>query len=119
VALELHRWLAIVSAVLVAVAAAESAWHLRDRSADRPAVSRTQTVALLAVVVTAAGGLGLLLGGARPRELLHFVYAVLAVGAIPLVNAMSSEWEPGRRLIATLVGGLVALAVILRLFATG
>jgi hypothetical protein len=69
--------------------------------------------------VTITGGLGLLAGGTRPRELLHFVYAVVALGVLPVSTSFSARWAPRRRGIVTLLGALIALAAILRLFATG
>jgi hypothetical protein len=74
---------------------------------------------LLLVAVTAAGGLGLLVGGARPHELLHFVYAVVALAALPISTSVSARWEPRLRAMATVIGALVGLAVIVRLFGTG
>jgi hypothetical protein len=74
---------------------------------------------ILALVVTIAGGLGLLVGGDRPREILHFVYATVALGALAVADSMSREAGPRRRGIVSLVGALVALAVIARLFGTG
>jgi len=71
------------------------------------------------VAVTAAGGLGLLVGGARPHELLHLVYAVVALAALPISTSVSARWEPRRRAIATVIGALIGLAVIVRLFGTG
>lgn len=118
-AIELHRWLAILSAVLVAVVLIEGVWRFRGRSADRPAGSRLQGLLLVALSVTVAGGLGLLAGGARPRELLHFVYALLAVGALPVAASISRGWDAARVRIATLIAALVALVAVLRLFATG
>lgn len=73
----------------------------------------------LVLVVAAAGGLGLLAGGARPRELLHFVYAVIAIGAVPVADSLTRQADPRPRAIATLIGALVSLVVILRLFGTG
>jgi len=58
-------------------------------------------------------------GGARPRELLHFVYAVVALAALPISTSVSARWEPRRRGMATVIGALVGLAVIVRLFGTG
>lgn len=74
---------------------------------------------MLALVVTVAGGLGLLVGGARPQEILHFVYAIVALGALAVADSISRRAGPRARAIATLVGALVALAVIARLFQTG
>jgi hypothetical protein len=119
VALELHRWLAILSAVLLAGAVVESAWSFRGRSVDPPAGSRLRGVAVIALLVTIAGGLGLLLGGARPRELLHVVYAAIALGVLPVAASISRSWDSRRIRIATLIGTLVMLVAVLRLFATG
>jgi len=83
------------------------------------AAARLDGLVLLLVAVTAAGGLGLLAGGARPHELLHFVYAVVAIAALPISTSVSARWEPRRRGIATVIGALVGLAVIVRLFGTG
>jgi hypothetical protein len=83
------------------------------------AAARLDGLVLLLVAVTAAGGLGLLVGGARPRELLHFVYAMVALGALPISTSVSAHSEPRRRGIATAVAALVTLAAIARLFATG
>jgi hypothetical protein len=66
-----------------------------------------------------AGGLGLLAGGGRPKEILHFVYAIVALGAVPVADSMARRSGPRRRGIASLIGALVALAVIARLFQTG
>ncbi len=118
-AIELHRWLAIASGVLVVVVVLQSAWRLRDHSTDRPAGFRLQGLLLVALGVTAAGGLGLLLGGARPRELLHFVYAALAFGALPVAASISRSWRPSREPIVTLIAALVTAAAVLRLFGTG
>lgn len=74
---------------------------------------------LLFVAITAAGGLGLLVGGARPHELLHFVYAVVALAALPISTSVSARWGPRRQAMATVIGALIGLAVIVRLFGTG
>jgi hypothetical protein len=84
-----------------------------------PSAALLERLLTLAVVVTSAGGLGLLVGGARPRELLHFVYAVVAIGAVPVAGSLSRRASPRRRGFATLAGALIAFVVILRLFGTG
>lgn len=71
------------------------------------------------LVVTIAGGLGLLVGGGRPRELLHFVYAIVALGIVPVVDSLSRRAGPRPRGIATFAAALIALAVVVRLFQTG
>ncbi len=75
--------------------------------------------AVILLGMTAAGGLALLVGGQRPKEFLHLVYALLALGLVPLGDALAAQASPRRRALARLLGGLVAAGVIARLFATG
>jgi hypothetical protein len=103
----------------VVLAGLEGALRAGRRSPAGVAAARLDGLLLVLVAVTAAGGLGLLVGGARPRDLLHFVYAVVALSALPITTSISARWEPRPRGIATLSGALVAGAAILRLFATG
>jgi hypothetical protein len=105
--------------VLVLLAGLEGAQRALRRLPAGAAAARLDGLVLLLVAVTAAGGLGLLVGGARPRELLHLVYAVVALAALPISTSVSTRWEPRRRGIATVIGALVGLAVIVRLFGTG
>jgi hypothetical protein len=111
--------LAIFSAAVVVVVGLEVTWRLRNRSPAGLAASRLERLLLLVVALTAAGGLGLLAGGARPRELLHFVYSAAAIGALPASSSFSAGWEPRRRGIVTILGLLITLISIQRLFATG
>ncbi len=76
-------------------------------------------VLLIVLVVTIAGGMGLLVGGASPAEQLHFVYAVVALGVLPIADTLSKGWSPRRRGLASVVGAIVALIVVARLFGTG
>ena len=77
-------------------------------------------VALLIVLaVTIAVGMGLLIGRARPASPLHYVLAVAALGIPPIAEVVSRGSLPRARGLASLVGALVALAVVALLFATG
>ena len=97
----------------------EAGWRIRSHSPACALASRLQGLLLLVTAVTAAGGLGLLAGGARPRELLHLVYAAVAITALPVSTSISTHWGPGRRGLVTILGVLVTLISIQRLFATG
>jgi hypothetical protein len=103
----------------VVVAGLEGALRAVRSHAPGMAAARLEGVVLVAVAMTAAGGLALLLGGSRPHELLHFLYAVLALALLPVATSISARWEPRRRGFATVLGALIALAAVLRLFATG
>ncbi len=82
-------------------------------------VAQLEGLLTVVLVITAAGGLGLLVGGARPRELLHFIYGAIAIGAVPVADSLTRQADPRPRAIATLIGALVSLVVIARLFGTG
>ncbi len=105
--------------MVVALVGIAAAWRVRRPSPAGVGAGRLEGLALLAIGLTIAGGLGLLLGGARPREPLHFLYAVIAIGALPIATSLSTRWEPRRAAIAVLLGALLALVAILRSFATG
>lgn len=80
---------------------------------------RIVVVLLVVLIISIAGGLGILIGGARPAEPLHFVYAIVVLGVLPIAETLSRKSSPRRRGIATLLGALVAVIVLARLFATG
>jgi hypothetical protein len=71
------------------------------------------------LLITSAGGLGLLVGGARPHEALHLVYSIVAVGGLPIAHALTTRSSPRRRAIVYLVGSVVTLVLIGRLLQTG
>lgn len=84
-----------------------------------PTTARLNGILLVLLSTTIAGGLGILVGGARPHEPLHFVYAVVAVGAIPIGDALSVRASARARGLASLAGAIVGLIVVARLFGTG
>lgn len=115
----LHLGLAWASLVVMASVAAEGAWRaLRSRPPGRLA-SAAASVVLLALAVTMAGGLGILLSGGRPRELLHLLYAGLAFGSVPIADSLARRSMPRRRALARLAGAVVGIVIIARLFGTG
>jgi hypothetical protein len=119
IAAQLHQLLAIASALVAIVVGLEAAWRAVHRSLPGPHVAQIEGLLTVVLVIAAAGGLGLLAGGARPRELLHFVYGVIAVGAVPIADSVTRQADPRPRAIATLIGAMVSLVVVVRLFGTG
>ncbi len=101
------------------LAGAEAGWRAWDRRPPGDLADRLQTVLLIALLVTVAGGLGLLVGGGGPGEALHFVYAIVVVGAMPIARSLSRGASPRTQGIAGVVGALVSLVVVARLFGTG
>jgi hypothetical protein len=106
----------VLAVVVVGVEAAIRTVRLRPPS---DLTGRIEQIFLIAIVVTGAGGLGLLVGGGRPKEILHFVYAIVALGALPVANSLSRHMSPRRQGIVSVVGAAVALVVVARLFGTG
>lgn len=105
--------------MLVLLVGLEATWRaVRSSPRGRPA-DRLEQLVVIAIVVTLAGGLGLLAGGGRPQEILHFVYSIVALGALPIADSLARRASPRRRAIANVVGAIVAIAVIARLFQTG
>jgi hypothetical protein len=77
------------------------------------------TAASLMVVITSAGGLGLWIGGASPRESLHFIYALIALAMVPVSSGLSARASTRARALTVAVASLIALGLIVRLFQTG
>jgi hypothetical protein len=119
IAHQLHDWLAIASVVAVVLVGLEATVRTVRRRPPGVLTERIEQICLIAILVTGAGGLGLLVGGGRPREILHFVYAIVALGALPVADSISRRMSPRRQGVTSLVGAAVALVVVARLFATG
>ena len=104
---------------MIVVAGAEAGWRAWRRVPPSDLTDRLQALLLVLIGVTIAGGLGLLVGGSRPRETLHFVYAILAFAALPVAATLARGASPRTRGVVSLIGALVALVVVARLFGTG
>jgi hypothetical protein len=74
---------------------------------------------VIVLVATAAiAGLAEFAFGAQPREGLHFLYAAIAIGAIPLARSFVPAADR-RSKVAAAAAFVVLGFVIYRLFATG
>jgi heme A synthase len=104
---------------VLVVAGAEAGWRAWRRLPPNDLTDRLQAVLLVLIGVTIAGGLGLLVGGGRPHETLHFVYAIVVFGALPVPATLARRSSPRTQGIASLIGALVGLVVVARLFGTG
>lgn len=104
---------------MIVLVAVEAGWRAWRRSPPGEMADRLEGILLVVLVIAIAGGLGLLVGGARPRELLHFVYAIVVLSALPIAGTLTKEASPRSRGLAGVVGALVALVVVARLFGTG
>jgi len=116
---DLHVSLAIATIVAVAAAAIEASARAFTGRAPGRFSAATSGIVVVVVGMTAAGGVAMLARGERPRELLHFIYAALALALVPIGDSLTARANSRRRAIARLVAALATLGVIARLFATG
>jgi hypothetical protein len=80
---------------------------------------RLEQFVLLALLVTAAGGLGVVVGGGAPRDSLHYMYVVIVIALLPLATTLTRNRSARLCAGATLAAVLTALVVIVRLSQTG
>lgn len=117
---DLHLLLAILTILAVLSATLEGAVRAVWERPAGIATGRTRTAVVLAVVMTATAGIALLIGGKHPGEWLHLIYVALAFALIPVADNSATSLKSNRgKGLARFGGGLVALVVIARLFATG
>ena len=117
---DLHVFLAILTMLAVVVATLEGTVRaLRGRPAG-VAAARTRTAVLFSVAMTSTAGVALLISGRHPGEWLHLIYVALAFSLIPVADNAGTLLHSDRgKGLVRLGGGLVALVVVTRLFATG
>lgn len=73
----------------------------------------------LIVALAGLAGIAVALGEGPPRDPLHIVYGILAVGAVPGTAIVASGRVGRGRAVAWAIGGIVLLILVMRLFQTG
>ncbi len=116
-ALDVHRVLAIVVAFSGVVAAVVALGWWRFGRPGRLAVDRAVLGAIVVVLVAIGSGVVLLALGSRPADGLHLLYAAVALLVLPAVRFPAAFAR--RRGLAIGVGGLVLVALVVRLAQTG
>ena len=115
----IHRFLAYAG---VAITVAAIGWSLLLAFTGReggPAFERFQAAVVSTLVVGAASGLVVLATGARPADGLHLLYAIVAIGLIPLARSFFGRAN-GRATVALTFAAFVVLGGLMyRLFTTG
>ncbi|MBI2763676.1 MAG: hypothetical protein HYX54_08025 [Chloroflexi bacterium] len=98
------------------------AWSLalvRSGRGGGEAFVRFQAAVVSLLVVVAASGLVLLTLGARPSEGLHLLYALLAIGLVPLARSFLTRTSHRGTDVLLLIAFVVLGGVLFRLFTTG
>jgi hypothetical protein len=114
---DLHRLLALFTAaaagVVLLVVLVEAVTHRQRRFArDRAILAAVALVAIATLV-----GLLQLASGSRPDDLLHLLYAAVALLVLPVVRFWGRLG--GRRTLAIGAGAVILALLLLRLFQTG
>ena len=118
---------AIIGALTVVGVGAWSAIAGRrsgGRRDNRSALDRAVLPVLGSVAVAEILGVVLLLTGARPADPLHFLYGPAALIALPVAiwfgaRTPSADASRVRRDTWTVIGAIVLLGILFRLYATG
>jgi hypothetical protein len=114
---DVHRVLAIVVGIAgVVVAVVAFGWARLGRP-GRYAVDRVVLAAIVLILGAMVSGVLLLLGESRPSDGLHLLYAGVALLVLPAVRFPAAF--ASRRGLAIGVGGLVLVALVVRLAQTG
>jgi uncharacterized membrane protein len=116
---DLHKFLAVLSLVALAVVTVEAGVRAARALAPGRWVVRIANIMVLLVALTAVGGVALLIRGHRPHEMLHLIYAVLVLGAVPVADSLARSRGARGQAMARVLGALVGLGLAVRVFATG
>ena len=115
----LHASLASVTAAAGVALVLSGGWSAARRSAPSiRVVLLVRRVTLIVAVLTVLIGAVLFVEGGRPRVPLHYLYAVLAVAAVPLATTMAAR-QPRRGGLYHAGAGVVLLLMCFRLASTG
>lgn len=115
----IHR---LLTYAVVALTLAGIGWSVLLVTSGRPggpAFERFQAAVVSVLIVSAASGLVLLALGGRPAEGLHLLYAVVAIGLIPLARSFVGRAHGRGTGALVLAAFLVLGGVVYRLFTTG
>jgi hypothetical protein len=114
----IHMALAYVATATVVIGIGWSLASMRVPSVRPTWFGRFHVLVVALLATTAIAGLAEYASGPQPREGLHFLYAAIAIGVIPLARSFVPAAD--RRANVAAAAAFVVLAfVIYRLFATG
>ncbi|HZD22992.1 MAG TPA: hypothetical protein VE569_06270 [Acidimicrobiia bacterium] len=116
---DLHVLLAWTTLAALLVGIIEAGVRTTRGNAPGKLAGASLNAVLILVGMAAAAGLAILVRGGRPEEWLHFVYAILAFGLVPVADHYVADRPARLQGLTRLGGGLVALVVVVRLFVTG
>jgi hypothetical protein len=116
---QLHVVSAVIAAVLAVALGVACAASLVTGRTLHLTIDRLILAELAVVAVAIADGVLLLATGHQPTDPLHLLYALLALGILPLARFSLPTIRETRRRWLVLVGGAVLVGLIVRLWQTG
>jgi hypothetical protein len=115
----IHRGIAYLAVVGVIAGLIWAALLAATRRPGERTFIRFEAVIVVVLVLGAISGLAMLLTGETPRDDLHFLYAALAIGLVPLARSFFSSASARSAGLIWVATFLVLGGVLYRLFATG
>jgi hypothetical protein len=114
----IHLGLAILAAIGIVTVAILALVHRRLGRSGVLILDRAILVTLAVVAVAVLSGLVVAVTVGGPADPLHFLYGLLALAAVPISRSIRAGDD--RRIgSAVVVGALIALGAVIRLFMTG
>jgi uncharacterized membrane protein YwaF len=114
-----HAWVATLAAVVAAALVVLGVLDALRLVEARRWLDRLVLLLVATVIVAAILGPGIVIGVRPPSDPLHFLYALVAVMAVPAFRLVAQQRRSDRLGGWLAVGGLVTLGALLRLWATG
>jgi hypothetical protein len=116
---DLHGWLGRLSLALVAV---DAVWLLAlaiiRRVPGRPTVLLIGVTAMVVAVVAVIGALTAIVSD-PPHDVLHWLYAALALASLPVAAFTGASRPPRQQALILLVGAIALAVFVVRLIQTG
>jgi hypothetical protein len=115
---DIHIVLALLAVALFALVGVAAVVSIVRKAPD-PAAAPLDALVLVVIAMNAVVGVGFVIGGRGPRELLHYLYAFVAFAALPVADFVALRWDDRSRAYARIAGAAVGIVVVIRSFATG
>src|SRR5262249_6774212 len=116
---ELHGWLGRLSLVLVALVAVWTlALAVTRRVPGRPTVLLVG-VATVVIAIVAVLGLVTAFVSSPPHDVLHSLYALLALASLPVAAFIGASRPVREQALILLIGAVALLVFVVRLIQTG
>jgi hypothetical protein len=115
----LHAWVATLAAIIAGALVVLGVLDALRMVDARRWLDRLVLALLVALLGATVLGPGIVIGVRPPTDPLHFLYAGIALGTVPVLRFVAHERRSDRLGGWLAVGGIITLGALLRLWATG